>query len=1232
MDATAGDRVEENTPPEISSTVTPPVSANEPVLQGLATLLVTPPASSSSSLPHTAAPKGGGEVDMTIKCSNMLDTIVSETNGGENVIGPSSESSRRDSATNDWPGTDLVRQEEKKNCDSTTEQELTLEGSQTRTDLNTADELSTTKCSSGEVRGASDNHSQLSLEQSNQVLDAVCAGNVSGVVSSDKIVNGELCKVTDLSATTLEDVVQTKSACEESKTNASTVDKTLVSTNLLGPLQDSSQNIEEQEALIESQDRSDGSDSGLGSESAEALSSNSADELCIGNTCDTENFCVVNNFKDSDISTDAAEIQIGNSFAVSDNKFVSNSSSADVQNLFIKSKPLSDCESRSIVSEFANGDDVLSICKSSVNPHSENENVHVAITEKQSCGSGSMSECNQSLLLDGKDHQLLVKNYGAAPSTSVKLVNKSDIFEPSQSLYPILRDCVANLGQTEYPSVNSNCHMLQCETSFQSDDSVVPTSANSCQNSVTPQDCISNSEISRENLKLSSPSKNLSVLTEDVEADFSQRHSAFISDKLESESSYKNVNGEVAGNMNCMSTSINDTLTNDCLGGTGTLSEDNIPTFDDLRTPPGETDFKASSVEEIDDDVPLQTPTVTLAPILSDFSLKADILGQVTMPTMVCEGGDGVDELDFPHAQDKTESVSVPSSESTASESLAGPSRSLSVSDENTNTNRRRRSTLKRPATSSCEDESKPKRKRSIVFDSVSVYYFPRTQGFTCVPSQGGSTLGMAQEHSHMHRFTMVEHAIEQRRAHRNMLMQLRRSTELGDGSNCAAPTSSSGGGADESSDDSDSDEEQSEMSEEEMDMDGYYFLQPVPTRQRRALLRAAGVRKIDSVEKDECRDIRSSREFCGCGCKNFCDPETCSCSQAGIKCQVDRLNFPCGCTREGCGNTSGRIEFNPMRVRTHFIHTLMRLELEKKQQKEEDELRRQQQWTNQASNSVSEILPDASSSSSTEMESCTDVGSFGTISNSDPSVQNDDQYFLGGQQGYSQQSLQQQGQRRVPMFVMNQENFSYSQSGNNYNAAQGASYSAAGSFNYSNSQASQDVNYQQQQQFNFQSYQSSSLPSISNITENYRNNIYREQCPGRTEDQNFVNGSSCQEQQLGLYVSEPCELPLQNADDDSASSAESTNLGQFTALNSVCTLSNQLESYSSMLGGRCQYTPSSTACEDRSGESIDTNADVDGSQSSDGTTREAAAGPSDDCDENFGEIIKKSIVETVSA
>ena len=42
-------------------------------------------------------------------------------------------------------------------------------------------------------------------------------------------------------------------------------------------------------------------------------------------------------------------------------------------------------------------------------------------------------------------------------------------------------------------------------------------------------------------------------------------------------------------------------------------------------------------------------------------------------------------------------------------------------------------------------------------------------------------------------------------------------------------------------------------------------------------------------------------------------------------------MSFPCGCSREGCGNTAGRIEFNPLRVRTHYLHTIMKLNLEKR-------------------------------------------------------------------------------------------------------------------------------------------------------------------------------------------------------------------------------------------------------------------------------------------------------------
>lgn len=85
------------------------------------------------------------------------------------------------------------------------------------------------------------------------------------------------------------------------------------------------------------------------------------------------------------------------------------------------------------------------------------------------------------------------------------------------------------------------------------------------------------------------------------------------------------------------------------------------------------------------------------------------------------------------------------------------------------------KSSLKRKSTE-VEDAppAKVKKKRGIAFDSVTVFYFPRTQGFTCVPSQGGSTLGMTAKHSQMRKFTIVEHANEQRRIHRQLLQQLK--------------------------------------------------------------------------------------------------------------------------------------------------------------------------------------------------------------------------------------------------------------------------------------------------------------------------------------------------------------------------------------------------------------------------------------------------------------------------
>lgn len=268
------------------------------------------------------------------------------------------------------------------------------------------------------------------------------------------------------------------------------------------------------------------------------------------------------------------------------------------------------------------------------------------------------------------------------------------------------------------------------------------------------------------------------------------------------------------------------------------------------------------------------------------------------------------------------------------------------------------------------------KNKQSIKFDNVTVFYFPRAQGFSCVPSQGGSTLGMEWEHSHIQKFSLIEHSIEQRRLHRQILQQLKNERNTLNGVSLS------------SSEDSDTDEETSDISESELDLDSYYFLQPVPTRQRRALLRAAGVRKIEGHEKDECRDIRTSREFCGCTCKGTCNPATCSCSIGGIKCQVDRLNFPCGCTRDSCKNTTGRIEFNPVRVRTHFINTLMRLGLERKNEENQEAAKRQWAEVQQINKppcissyeNDDNLLRDVNLTPRVEVESCVNTGSFNNI------------------------------------------------------------------------------------------------------------------------------------------------------------------------------------------------------------------------------------------------------------
>lgn len=202
--------------------------------------------------------------------------------------------------------------------------------------------------------------------------------------------------------------------------------------------------------------------------------------------------------------------------------------------------------------------------------------------------------------------------------------------------------------------------------------------------------------------------------------------------------------------------------------------------------------------------------------------------------------------------------------------------------------------------------------------------------------------MGMTPRHSALRTYTLAEFAVEQKLLRREKFLNRLKEEKLE-----ALKQKLTKNGTQES--------EEAErltvddISEQDIDLSGANleegsFLQPYTSKLRYALLKAAGVKKIDKEEKRHLHELRLSRENCGCDCQGFCEPETCSCSLAGIKCQMDHSSFPCGCTKDGCGNTEGRIEFNSTRVQTHYIHTVMKLELEKRleeQSSSEDDSRR---------------------------------------------------------------------------------------------------------------------------------------------------------------------------------------------------------------------------------------------------------------------------------------------------
>nr|XP_021185890.2 uncharacterized protein LOC110373084 [Helicoverpa armigera] len=543
------------------------------------------------------------------------------------------------------------------------------------------------------------------------------------------------------------------------------------------------------------------------------------------------------------------------------------------------------------------------------------------------------------------------------------------------------------------------------------------------------------------------------------------------------------------------------------------------------------------------------------------------------------------------------------------------------------------RSSLKRK----CSDESNyepqtKKRKESITFDNVTVFYFPRAQGFSCVPSQGGSTLGMEWEHSHIQKFTLAEHALEQRRLHRQILQQLKSERHSLQGVSLS------------SSEDSDTEEEASDISESELDLDSYFFLQPVPTRQRRALLRAAGVRKIEGYEKDECRDIRTSREFCGCACKGTCNPETCSCSLAGIKCQVDRLNFPCGCTRDGCANTTGRIEFNPVRVRTHFIQTLMRIGLEKKNEENQEAAKRQ--WLEAHNNSTScssntsyererclshedGMLRDVNLTPRVEVESCVNTGSFNNVhcDMNNSAVQNGDMSY-----GYRNEASNHNNVNDNSIMHFENTNNHHTHNGYTSNILQGKGppYSAANAMGFDT--ISNNVQrfpcelnyaYEQQTEHHFKGLQSFSATSFEEFAHSSQMTMfshyghvyvpdYLHKSAANVHEHSSLQYHSTQHNHYGMYKnSSDC------VNNDSKSDTHYTTLMTlpYQPSNKMQTVENDENWFSHNTLLNLDHSDQTTQ-------------DATDSQSQSASTTESNNA---ETTENFGELIKKTMVESVT-
>lgn len=228
--------------------------------------------------------------------------------------------------------------------------------------------------------------------------------------------------------------------------------------------------------------------------------------------------------------------------------------------------------------------------------------------------------------------------------------------------------------------------------------------------------------------------------------------------------------------------------------------------------------------------------------------------------------------------------------------------------------------------------------KKGVFFDTVTVYFFNRSQGFSSIPTQGGSTLGMTRKHFASRKLTLETFENVRKQSRRAVLMKFpmskarRRRLDFSKSNRFQRHLPYSMASQFNMSD-SDADNypfsDLSDISDSELETENDVFVQPYGVKIRRSLLKASGVDRIDSNEHNDCRSIRNSRGRSGCRCVGECIPEKCECSLLGINCHVDRSSFPCNCISSGCQNPQGRTEFDAQRVKGHLRDTLVKVGLE---------------------------------------------------------------------------------------------------------------------------------------------------------------------------------------------------------------------------------------------------------------------------------------------------------------